>query len=492
MKTIRFSSLRSIAAIALVLLAPGNIALAQAQDSDPRQKLKGLLNAHLIAAYNMAAEGKFESAKRSFERQLIIDTTAALAKTGLEFAADAVNRKIKRQTAIHLSNAFMKSLTDQTLNLSIAELDKAIRLNPEYHVAYRIRADFYHAKSSYDQALSDYSRAISLCPISDAAHIYLMRAGVYLEKGAHDLNQPDISVLNLALHDLNQAIDLAPNLRPAYHVRGLLLMGLKHYGDAFKDYSHLLTSDRTDAKAWYGAARALDHLGQRDHAIECYRIFIEICPPAQAQQLEEAKKRIAALESDRGNTFSRANGSSSTAISGGTYSDAWDLHIHNTQFYLSTSAGTGSAKLFKLGTGLGVRAGLLFALRENYAPAEGLSFGISFTCHSGKPAEFGVGDKIRTLHLGGELGHAVNSGRLLVHPYVAGGLINFRTQYDFSDFGGSSYTDSFSFGYVAPGLQFGILLNGRFTMGPDIRYTIIPKTEEKFLSYFLSLGLRLH
>jgi tetratricopeptide (TPR) repeat protein len=77
---------------------------------------------------------------------------------------------------------------------ALADLDEAIRLNPNDPLAYANRGDAYRKRRNYDMALSDYDQAIRLNPRSAPA--YNNRGNIYLEQRNYDK----------ALSDYNQAI----------------------------------------------------------------------------------------------------------------------------------------------------------------------------------------------------------------------------------------------------------------------------------------------
>jgi tetratricopeptide (TPR) repeat protein len=74
----------------------------------------------------------------------------------------------------------IKGLNDQ----AIADYTEAITLRPDYINAYDNRGVVYQAKGLYDQAIADYTQAIALKP--DKANAYYNRGGAYEEKGQRD------------------------------------------------------------------------------------------------------------------------------------------------------------------------------------------------------------------------------------------------------------------------------------------------------------------
>jgi len=82
---------------------------------------------------------------------------------------------------------------------ALADYARAIELDPNNDFAYAIRGAEYAKTEQYDQALADYGRAIELQP--QAAPIYHWRATVYVEMGE----------VQLAQADLRRALELDPD-----------------------------------------------------------------------------------------------------------------------------------------------------------------------------------------------------------------------------------------------------------------------------------------
>jgi len=69
-------------------------------------------------------------------------------------------------------------------NMAISDLDKAIKLNPEYGVAYYNRGVAYQDKGQYDKAISDFNKAIYLN--SNDAAAYCNRGIIYFIQEEYD------------------------------------------------------------------------------------------------------------------------------------------------------------------------------------------------------------------------------------------------------------------------------------------------------------------
>ena len=109
--------------------------------------------------------------------------------------------------------------------------NKAIALNPDYGAAYWNRAIAYDNLDSFQKALQDYSKSLSLFPDStDQATIFKNIGMVY-----NDMRQSDSAILFF-----DKAIELHHNYGVAFWNRGLAYDGNYEYGLAIKDYTTAL------------------------------------------------------------------------------------------------------------------------------------------------------------------------------------------------------------------------------------------------------------
>ncbi len=67
---------------------------------------------------------------------------------------------------------------------AISDYTKALEINPRYAVAFNNRGNAYQGKGQYDQAISDYNKALEINPRFALA--YYNRGLAYARKGQHD------------------------------------------------------------------------------------------------------------------------------------------------------------------------------------------------------------------------------------------------------------------------------------------------------------------
>ena len=106
---------------------------------------------------------------------------------------------------------------------AISEYTKAIEINPNYEQAYGNRGGSYANHGNLPKAISDYTKAIELNP-KDVMNYY-NRGTVYKDQG--DLAQ--------AASDFTKAIEIDPNYFEAYNNRVIVYRRLKEYDKAWAD-----------------------------------------------------------------------------------------------------------------------------------------------------------------------------------------------------------------------------------------------------------------
>jgi tetratricopeptide (TPR) repeat protein len=156
---------------------------------------------------------------------------------------------------------------------AISDFNDAIRLDPNFALAYFNRGIAYDDKKEYDKAISDYNDAIRLNPNSALA--YGNRGNAYAGKKEYDKAisdyqdairlDPNYSLVYInrgiayvgkkeddkAISDFNDAIRLDPNSALAYNNRGSFYYGKKEYDQAISDYTDAIRLNPNYALAYY-------------------------------------------------------------------------------------------------------------------------------------------------------------------------------------------------------------------------------------------------
>lgn len=167
---------------------------------------------------------------------------------------------------------------------AVADLGRALRLNPNLATAYFERALIHHARGAFDSAVADYDRALSIDPGLDSA---VYRRGLALTARIDDfatlLVQANARIeadpenpanwnnrcwiravegveLQAALADCNRSISLAPNDPNTFDSRGLVYLKLNDPRAALADYEAAVRLNE-NAHFVYGRGVARMQLG---------------------------------------------------------------------------------------------------------------------------------------------------------------------------------------------------------------------------------------
>jgi tetratricopeptide (TPR) repeat protein len=174
------------------------------------------------------AQGKFKEAENEFKRALEIDQFYGPAKECLKLTEDALAKRVENEVAIHLFKGVVygiKGMWDE----AITEYKKAIALNPNYADAHNILGLAYANKGMRDEAIAEFKKAIALNPNDAEAHNNLGVA--YGNKG----------MLDEAITEFKKAIALNPNyaeahynLAVSYYYKGQHGLAIKHCDQAIE------------------------------------------------------------------------------------------------------------------------------------------------------------------------------------------------------------------------------------------------------------------
>jgi len=151
-------------------------------------------------------------------------------------------------------------------DLAIADLNKAIELNPRDAGIYGWRGSAYSAKGQYDLAIADYNTAIELNPKYAVA--YGHRGVAYAHKDRYDL----------AIADHNTAIELNPKYAFSYMNRGFAYIRKGQYDPAIADLNTAIELNPKYAHAYYHLAFAYHKKNDKKKAKSALSNAISIEP----------------------------------------------------------------------------------------------------------------------------------------------------------------------------------------------------------------------
>jgi tetratricopeptide (TPR) repeat protein len=128
--------------------------------------------------------------------------------------------------------------------IAIAQLNRAIQLNPKYTAAYFMRAYIHEELQDYQRSLTDYSKVIML----QSNHV-----PAYANRGI--LKQNFVRDYQSALADFDRAISLDPDIPSIYNSRGILKGGfLNDPQGALADYNQAIALQPDFALAYNSRA----------------------------------------------------------------------------------------------------------------------------------------------------------------------------------------------------------------------------------------------
>jgi tetratricopeptide (TPR) repeat protein len=114
---------------------------------------------------------------------------------------------------------------------AMADISKAISLEPDNGVGYRVRGEFHHSFGQYEEAIADLSIALEKSPEDKIA--LGQRADSYGKLGKHDL----------AIADYDAMIRLQPDDALAFHARAFEHQALKDFTRARTDFERSFELD---------------------------------------------------------------------------------------------------------------------------------------------------------------------------------------------------------------------------------------------------------
>ena len=153
---------------------------------------------------------------------------------------------------------------------AMTDLNRAIELDPKNDLAYNNRGRVFARRRQYDQAIADYNKAIELNP--NYAKAYNNRGYVY----------DDLKQYERAIADYTKAIELNPSFAMAYNNRGFTFIGMKNFERAILDFDKALEIKPDFDWAYNNRGNAYYHLKQYDKALSDYSRAIE-CNPNYAK-----------------------------------------------------------------------------------------------------------------------------------------------------------------------------------------------------------------
>jgi PQQ-dependent catabolism-associated CXXCW motif protein len=195
---------------------------------------------------------------------------------GLSTIWSAVRDKVWPDPAYYLARGMDYAEKKQYDN-AVDDFTKAISLDPGNADAYVRRALAYASKDAYDAAMTDFDKAYALkkSPEVEAMRRDPKFAAGYIARGKalHDEKK-----YAPAIEEYEKAIQLAPDNFDAYYNRAVTYYTTKNYVRAIEDYDRAIALNPKSILAHNGRGNAYYSKGDYDHAISSYGQAIALNP----------------------------------------------------------------------------------------------------------------------------------------------------------------------------------------------------------------------
>ena len=195
-----------------------------------------------------------------------------------------------RGVSYHRKGQFDQAISDYDKALEVAERDK---MTPaQQALVYENRASAYSSMNQNKRAISDFNKALEINPTLLA---YYNRGLIHAEMSQYDQ----------AISDYDKAIEVAErdNMthRREYSLtfvnRGFVYQRKGLYERSLSDFDKAIKLEPRYYEAHYYKAIAHEHAGQIREALEAYKSFLRYVAPATSRALiERARQKIRELE----------------------------------------------------------------------------------------------------------------------------------------------------------------------------------------------------
>ena len=186
-------------------------------------------------------------------------------------------------------------LKKKQFDQAIADFDRAIKLDPKDAIPWVNRGYADRGKGQIDRALQDYNRAIEIDPSSIDA--YRVRAQLFDEKASYDFDAflNEGSFENRAIADYNQVLRLSPKDEFSYNNRGTLYQRERKYDLALADFTRAIQLNPSNPLYIKNRAITYTMTRQFELAIADYRKMLSLqVDVAARKQIETALNELGA------------------------------------------------------------------------------------------------------------------------------------------------------------------------------------------------------
>ena len=142
----------------------------------------------------------------------------------------------------------------------------ALKINPNYDVAYIGRGNIYRQAGRIDEAFGDFNRAIQLDTTDGRA--FHNRGLIYQLRGDHAK----------AIDDFSKAISLSSRAPEPYNGRGVSYLALNDDENAFADFNLAIELNGNIAESWANQALIYERRGEMARAAKSYSHALKLDP----------------------------------------------------------------------------------------------------------------------------------------------------------------------------------------------------------------------
>lgn len=228
-----------------------------------------VLNSGLLAAIAFASPVSAAVDKSIIKSQ---EGTSALLRGRFDLAVLAYDDALKdaslppaRQASLYSDRGVAKWRLKQ-LDGALADLTKAVSLNPDYALAYNNRGNVLMEMNRVEDAYKDFDKAVALSPGFGPA---------YSNRG--NANQK-LKHLEAAESDFRKAIELMPTNAVPHNGRGKIANSFSHYYTALRYLNRAITLNAQYAPAYQNRAAVYMLLKRSDDAIQDLDKVIALAP----------------------------------------------------------------------------------------------------------------------------------------------------------------------------------------------------------------------
>jgi len=240
----------------------------------------------IVADYRLGSrEGTEETLRADFGRVSGPDYVPPIPSKELRATVTAASTPIADWPApvtpldfVHRGN---RDLRDKNYAGAIRDAEAALRLQPDWVAAVRLRAQASYDAKDYQAAVEDYTTILKKYP--DWGQLYDRRGLAYSYWGKH----------SQAIPDYTKAIELDPYLATTYNNRGWAYLESADIENALRDLNRAIDLSSEYTRAYENRAKAFDKQDDLKSELADLELILRIAPTNQwaKTQRDEVRKR---------------------------------------------------------------------------------------------------------------------------------------------------------------------------------------------------------